>query len=679
MRFAASAKSLKRSVMSRQRLVTLLLTLGTLIVFLPAGWFGFVNFDDSDYVTNNNFVKNGLTVAGVRWAFTTFHACNWHPLTWISHMTDFTLFGLNPGAHHYVNILFHAVNVALLFTLLRRLTNLIWPSALVAALFAWHPLHVESVAWISERKDVLSTFFALLSLLSYVRYAQKQSRVESRGSSASTATPALDPRPSNLDHSFALIFFALGLMSKPMLVTLPFVMLLLDFWPLQRFSLSAFRFPLLSEKIPFFLLTIISCVVTYFAQRNEAVASLAKVPLQLRFENSITAYTGYLFKTIWPVHLSVFYPLPGKISFLAVAASAAFLIFISALVWLERKRNPWLLVGWFWFAGMLVPVIGLVQVGDQAMADRYTYFPLIGIFIAAVFAFEEWVCRFRFQKIAGAVAGVVILSACLALTENQLRYWHDSESLFTHALAVTKDNALAHLNLGAAFEENGKSAEALSQYQQALALNPQRYEADNNIGKLLYEMNKPEEALSYCLKAVELNPKRASSHNSLGLVLVALNRFDEAMSQFFEAAHLDANYVAPRFQTGRTLLKLGRDADAIPFFHEALQIEPDNYPMLIYVARVLASDENSQIRNGTEALALAGEAVQLAGGAQPVALDTLAMACAEAGRFDEAIQLQQQAVKLAESASQTDDAVPMQQRLELYKNHQPWRESFLKK
>jgi protein O-mannosyl-transferase len=666
-------------MMSRPRVIGLALALLTLLLYLPVTRDNFINFDDDDYLTENPVVKNGLTWTGIKWAFTTGHASNWHPVTWLSHMTDYELFRLNPGGHHFVNVLLHAANAVLLFSLLLRLTGILWPCAFIAALFAWHPLHVESVAWISERKDVLSTFFALLSLLSYVRYAQKQSRVESRRSSASTATPALDPRPSTFDYSLALIFFALGLMSKPMLVTLPFVMLLLDFWPLQRFSLSAFRFPLLSEKIPFFLLTIISCVVTYFAQRNEAVASLAKVPLQLRFENSITAYIGYLFKTIWPVHLSVFYPLPGKISFLAVAASAAFLIFISALVWLERKRNPWLLVGWFWFAGTLVPVIGLVQVGDQAMADRYTYFPLIGIFIAAVFAFEEWVCRFRFQKIAGAVAGVVILSACLALTENQLRYWHDSESLFTHALAVTKDNALAHLNLGAAFEENGKSAEALSQYQQALALNPQRYEADNNIGKLLYEMNKPEEALSYCLKAVELNPKRASSHNSLGLVLVALNRFDEAMSQFFEAAHLDANYVAPRFQTGRTLLKLGRDADAIPFFHEALQIEPDNYPMLIYVARVLASDENSQIRNGTEALALAGEAVQLAGGAQPVALDTLAMACAEAGRFDEAIQLQQQAVKLAESASQTDDAVPMQQRLELYKNHQPWHESFLKK
>jgi tetratricopeptide (TPR) repeat protein len=419
--------------------------------------------------------------------------------------------------------------------------------------------------------------------------------------------------------------------------------------------------------------------VTYFAQRNEAVASLAKVPLPLRLENSITAYTGYLFKTIWPVNLSVFYPLPGQIPFLAVAASAAFLIFVSAFAWLERKRNPWLLVGWFWFAGMLVPVIGLVQVGDQAMADRYTYFPLIGIFIAVVFGFCEQAERLHFPKIIFPGAAILILSACLFLTENQLRYWRDSESLFTHALAATKDNALAHLNLGAAFEENGKSAEALAQYQQALALNPQRDEADNNIGKLLFEMNRPEAALSYCVKAVELNPKRASSNNSLGLVLAALNRFDEAMSQFSEAAHLAENYAAPRFQTGRTLLKLGRDADAIPFFNEALQIEPDNFQMLIFVARVLASDENSQIRNGNEAFALADRANKLTGGAQPVALDTLAMACAEAGRFDEAVPIQQQAVKLAESAGQTDDAVLMQQRSRLYKNRQPWRESFLKR
>jgi tetratricopeptide (TPR) repeat protein len=665
-------------MMSRPRVIGLALALLTLLLYLPVTRDNFINFDDDDYVTENQVVKNGLTWTGIKWAFMTGHASNWHPLTWLSHMTDCDLFRLNPGGHHLVNVLFHAANTVLLFILLFRLTAALWPCAFIAALFAWHPLHVESVAWVSERKDVLSTFFALLTLLSYVRCAQKQSRVEGRESKASTASPALDPRPSTFDYSFALIFFALGLMSKPMLVTLPFVMLLLDFWPIQRFNHATIQ-RLLIEKIPFFLLTVASCVVTYFAQRNEAVASLAKVPLQLRFENALTAYTSYLFKTFWPTHLSVFYPLPGQIPWLVVAASAALLIFISALVWLERKRNPCLLVGWLWFAGTLVPVIGLVQVGDQAMADRYIYFPLIGIFIAVTFAFEKWSAQVSFPKILPVATGFLILAACLTLTENQLRYWHDSESLFTHALAVTKDNALAHLNLGAAFEENGKSAEALSQYQQALALNPQRDEADNDIGKLLFEMNKPEAALGYCLKAVELNPKRASSHNSLGLVLVELNRFDAAMNQFAEAVRLDASYAAPRFQTGRTLLKLGRDAEALPFFNEALQIEPDNFQMLIFVARVLASDDNPQVRNGSEALALADRANKLAGGAQPVALDTLAMACAEAGRFDEAVQIQQQAVKRAEFAGQNDDAVRMEQRLQLYKNHQPWRESFLKK
>jgi protein O-mannosyl-transferase len=655
-------KIIYKRTMSRSRVIGLALALVTLLVYLPGKHDNFINYDDDDYVTENSAVQNGLTWAGIKWAFTTGHASNWHPLTWLSHMTDCELFRLNPGGHHFTNVLFHAANTVLLFFLLLRLTGALWPGAFIAALFAWHPLHVESVAWIAERKDVLSTFFALLALLSYANYAKENSR---------------------RSFWFAFLFFALGLMSKPMLVTLPFVMLLLDFWPFQRFSNFKFQMAtvtrLTQEKWPFFLLTAGSCIVTYFAQRNEAVASFAKVPLQLRFENTIAAYPSYLFKAVWPINLSVFYPLPRQIPWMIVAASAAFLFLVSAMVWLERKRSPWLLVGWLWFVGTLVPVIGLVQVGDQAMADRYSYFPLIGIFIAITFAFEKWAAQFSFPKTVSVVTGVLILAACLVLPENQLRYWHDSESLFTHALTVTKDNALARLNLGAAFEENGKSAEALAQYQQAVALNPQRDEADNNIGKLLYEMNRSQEALGYCLKAVELNPKRASSHNSLGLVLVELNHFDDAMSQFSEAAHLDANYAAPRFQTGRTLLKLGRNAEAMPFFHEALQIEPDNFQMLIYVARVLASDENQQIRNGDEALALADRANKLAGGAQPVALDTLAMACAETGRFDDAVQTQQQAVKLAESSGQTDDAVLMRQRLQLYKNHQPWRESFLKK
>jgi tetratricopeptide (TPR) repeat protein len=661
--------------MSRPRLIALLLALVTLVVYLPATGDRFVNYDDPDYVTENRFVKNGLTWPDLQWAFTTFHASNWHPLTWLSHMTDCALFRLNPGGHHFVNVLFHAANALLLFMLLLRLTGALWPAAFIAALFAWHPLHVESVAWVSERKDVLSTCFALLSLLSYATYAQKLAPAQSRQPRAGSPSPA----PA---YFLALGFFALGLMSKPMLVTLPCVLLLLDFWPLQRFPKLPCQMTTLTrlmwEKIPFFLLTLTSATLTFLAQRNDAVASLAKVPLPLRFENTITAYPGYLFKTIWPVRLSVFYPLPEQIPWLVVAASAAFLMLVSALVWLERKPKPWLLVGWLWFVGTLVPVIGLVQVGDQAMADRYTYFPLIGIFMALAFGLRDLAERFHFLKIIFSGAAFLILGACVELTENQLRYWRDSESLFTHALAVTKDNALARLNLGAAFEENGKSAEALVQYQQALALNPRRYEADNNIGKLLYEMNRPQEALGYCLKAVALNPRLASSHNSLGMVLVELGRFDEALSQFSEAAQLDANYAAPRFQTGRTLLKFGRDVEAMPHFHAALQIEPDNYQMLIYVARVLASDQNPQVRNGTEAVALADQAAQLAGGTQPVAFDTLAMACAETGRFDEAVPLQQQAVKLAASAGQTEDAVLMRQRLQLYQNHQPWRESFLK-
>ncbi|HEY4952811.1 MAG TPA: tetratricopeptide repeat protein, partial [Verrucomicrobiae bacterium] len=581
----------------------------------------------------------------------------WHPVTWLSHMTDCELFRLNPGGHHFVNVLFHTANAVLLFTLLWQLTAALWPSALVAALFAWHPLHVESVAWISERKDVLSTFFALLTLLFYTGYVRENRR--------------------NF-FWLALVFFALGLMSKPMLVTLPLVMLLLDYWPLQRMEQTKIV-GLASEKWPFFLLTAVSCVVTFLAQRNEAVASLQKVSLGSRFENALAAYPWYLQKMIWPVDFAVFYPLPKHISGIHLATAAAILIFISVFAWRTSRQNPCLLMGWLWFLGTLVPVIGLVQVGDQATADRYSYFPLIGIFIAIVFALAKWSEPFRIPKIVLAGSGALILAACLALTKNQLPYWRDSESLFIHALAVTKDNALAHLNLGAAFEADEKSEAALAQYHEALRLDPQNYEADNNIGKLLYEMNQPQAALDYCLKAVQLNPKRAQLHNNLGIVLAELDRFDEARGQFSEAMRLDANYAPPHFQTGKTLLKQGRDAEAMPHLLAALKIEPDDYQMLIYIARVLAADENPQIRSGTEALALAARANQLLGHAQPVGLDTLAMACAEAGRFDEAQQLEQQAVQLAPAAGPSDDAPLMQHRLQLYKNHQPWRETFQKK
>jgi len=718
--------------MSRPRFVGWLLVLVTLLAYLPILRDGFLNFDDRDYVTENQFVRQGLTWPGVQWAFQTWHASNWHPVTWLSHMADCEIFRLNPSGHHLVSLLFHAANVWLLFRLWRRLTNALWASAMVAALFAWHPLHIESVAWVAERKDVLSTFFALLALLAYTEYAKKRDaetthkggerRAESGAAKGEHPTSNIQhptssgeqgptsvlrpifPLPSSLFYLLSLSCFALGLMSKPMLVTLPFVMGLLDFWPLRRFTIYDLRFTIFNprstlpvlpavdrtpssdlrppllwrlvfEKWPFFLLTLASCVVTVLAQRTEAIAPLTKFSLGLRLENVVTAYAGYLYKTIWPEHLAVFYPLLPP-AWPAVALAAAILLAISALVWWQAKSQPWLAVGWLWYLGTLVPVIGLLQVGDQALADRYTYFPLIGIFFAGTWAVKDLAQRIRLSRRWLAAAAVLTLAACLAATEHQLRYWRDSETLFAHALAVTADNATARLNLGGALQEANRPDEALVQYRQALKLDPASPEVYNNLGRLLNDAGKPSEALDYCRRAVALNEKSAPSHNGLGVVLAELGRYDEALDQFSAAARLNASYAAPRFQTGRVLLKVGREAEALPQFREALRLEPGNFGMLIFIARVLASDQNPRARDGAEALALAQRAAQLAGGPQPVVLDTLAMACAETGHFDVATNLAQQAIATALARGNQADAAAMRERLELYQKQQPARISY---
>ncbi len=660
---------------ARSRLVGLLLAFVTLLVYLPAARNGFVVYDDGIYVSENHMVQNGLTWAGVEWAFTTGHASNWHPLTWLSHMLDCELFGLNAGAHHVVNVLFHTLNVVLLFGLLFRLTGALWPAAFVTALFAWHPLHVESVAWISERKDVLSTCFALLSLLAYTRYAQARSSVERRASSADTS---LGPRPSTLDFFLTLLFFALGLMAKPMLVTLPFVMLLLDYWPIQRFNHSTIP-RLVLEKWPFFLLVAASCVVTYLVQRHgEAVMTLQQFPLNLRLENALISYERYLLNMVWPSGLAVLYPLPNHLSWIhsMAALAVAVLGVISWLTWQVRRQCPYLLVGWLWFLGTLVPVIGVVQVGSAALADRYTYFPLVGIFIAVAFGVSDLTNRWPVPKSAVAVTAGMVLAACLVLTENQLRFWRDSESLFAHALAVTTDNPNARIDYGVALEQQGRFPEALAEYREALRLSPENVQAQYNIGNVLDKMGRPEVARPELVKAVQLDPNLPSSHASLGAVLVELGRFDEAMGQFTEALRLDPNHSGTHFDLGKAQLKQGRDAEAIDEFRAALRLDPDNFQILAYIAHVLAADENAQIRDGKTALALAAKANQLAGGAQPFVLDVLAMAYAEAGRFDEAQQAAQDAFDLATAAKMTR-LEPLQQRLQLYRNHQPWRESFL--
>jgi tetratricopeptide (TPR) repeat protein len=645
--------------MSRPRLIALLLALITLVVYLPVTRDGFLNYDDNDYVTENSFVKNGLTWAGIKWAFTTSHAANWHPITWLSHMTDCELFGLNPGAHHLVSALFHSANAALLFVLLLRLTKRVWPSAIIAALFSWHPLHVESVAWISERKDVLSTFFALLALLSYAKYMQ-----ESCGRS----------------FRFAFLFFALGLMAKPMLVTLPFVMLLLDFWPLQRMKGHKRRLTevlrLAAEKIPLFLLTAISCIVTFLVQHSgHAVASLNAIPLHYRLENAPVATASYLWKIFWPSRLAVIYPI-REISAPVAVLAVAMLVFISVAVWFARKKSPCWLFGWLWFLGTLVPVIGLVQIGSAALADRYTYIPSIGIFIAVVFGLQDLLGRFQIPKIIFPTATAFILVACVVLTEKQLRYWRDSETLFRHTLAVTKNNDVAHIDLGVALDQQNKTAEALAEYREAARLNPDRYQVHNNIAILLDKLGRPAEALAEYREAIRLDPKNPILHSAAGTELAELGQSNDALKEFSDAEQLDPAYATPHAETAKVFFQQGRDTEAVDELRAALRCEPDNFQSLASAAHYLAANENAAARDGKAALVLALKANALSGNSQPMVFDVLGMAFAETGDFTNAQTCAQNALTLATNA-QMKKLEPFRQRLELYKNHRPWRESFL--
>jgi len=614
---------------SRPRLIALLLALITLAVFLPASRFTFLNYDDNEYITENDFVKHGLTPADIGEAFTTFHASNWHPLTWLSHMTDCTLFGLNPGAHHLVNILFHAANTMLLFGLLLRLTEKLWPAALIAALFAWHPLHVESVAWISERKDVLSTFFALLTLLAYAKYAGE----------IKTQNPK-----SKKFYAMAVIFFALGLLAKPMLVTLPFTLLLLDFWPMQRFNNSTVR-RLVCEKIPFFALAATSCIVTFIAQKNgEAVVSLANVSLSYRLENAPVAVVNYILNFFWPAHLCAIYPMPEAISAMQVVLSVSVLVLITLAGWRGRKSKPYFLIGWLWFLGTLVPVIGLVQVGGTAMADRYTYISSIGFFIVLVFLAAELAQKLSLPKQFITGFSALILAAGICATEFQLQFWRDGETLFCHAIAVTRNNDVALGNLGIALEKQGRFDEALPVYREAVKLAPGRFQL----------------------------------HNNLGNVLDKLSRHVESLAEYREAIRLKPDFPLPHLGAAKVLFQLGRDAEAVAelnSFTSLIALTPENWELLNAAAYFLAANKNAAARDDRTALKLALQANELAQHRQPAPFDVLGMALANIGDFTNAVTCAQNALTLA-TAAQMKQLEPLEQRLVLYKNHQPWRESF---
>jgi tetratricopeptide (TPR) repeat protein len=670
----------------RLRLVAVLLALVTLAAFLPLFHNDFLRYDDSTCVRNNRVVQNGITWDGIKWAFTTCRGGFWHPLTWLSHMLDCELFGLNSGAQHYVNVLFHTANTILLLLLLYRLTGALWPSAFVAALFAWHPLHVESVAWLAERKDVLSTFFGLLVLLAYTRYAQAQRlKPPSKNPGGATARPDQVHGVSRgaLYFWLAVICFVPGLMAKPMLVTLPFVMLLLDFWPLRRIpQLSISSFPagmrLLFEKWPFLLFSGIASVVAVFAERNTGMTvSLEQVPLPLRLGSALVSYIRYLGKTVWPAKLSVMYPLPPQVPWGEVTAAAICLAAITWFAWRLRGRYPYLLMGWLWFLGTLVPVIGLVQLNVQSPGDHYTYLPLVGIFVAVAFGLKDLIGYLRIQIIPVAVIAALVLGACLTVTEHQLSYWRDDETLFRHAVAVTEDNAGTRLNLGLALAADGRLTEAQEQFQEAALISPDNAAAHIFLGKSLAETGNTSEALVECEKArsvLNLSSQQPMLHYELGLVLVQLRQFDEAMEQYHQAARFASDHPDLYYEMGKLLLLQGRADDSVNQLRESLRLDPFNVPALGLLAQVLASDDEPQIRNGPEALALAERANALTGGRQPYVLDALAMAYAETGRFSEAQQAEQGAILLARGAGLgTDD---MSRRLALYQSGQPFRVNY---
>jgi tetratricopeptide (TPR) repeat protein len=669
------------------RLFGLGLGLITLLVYLPVRHNGFLQFDDPVYITNNRVVQSGLTWAGLQWALTSLTASNWHPITWLSHMLDCQLFGSEAGAHHLVSVLLHAANGSLLLVLLCRLTHSFWPSAFAAALFAWHPLRVESVAWASERKDVLSAFFFLLTLMAYTRYAENCANQSQRTALTGHLEEELRKEEcetgalSSRYYLLALGLYALGLMSKAMLVTTPFVLLLLDYWPLRRFASlrghenrSIFG-KLIWEKWPFFLMAATCSVVTYLAQREEAVVQLIEYPLGLRLVNIVLANGSYLFKTIWPFDLAIIYPFPRYVPWRELTIYSIILVGISWLSWRSRHERPHLLVGWLWFLGTLIPVIGLVQVGSATTADRYTYIPHIGLFLAAGMEARYWFGRWQLAPALPTLTSIAVLAACLVLTTLQLRYWGDPVSLFTHTIEVTGDNPMAEFNLAVSLDERGAKEEALKSYEKALRLNPQLQEAHKALADLLNELGKTNEAIVHYRAALRIR-ERPETHENLGALLVKLGRIDEAMIHYEAAARLDPHDGRSQYLMAKALLRQGRSDQAVERFHEALRRDPDNLQALVYLARVLAASHDPRIRNGAEATRLAERANMLTGGTQSFMLDTLAMAYAESGRFDEAEQTLRQALERASASGETEVTSAMQDRLKLYHSRQPYRENF---
>jgi tetratricopeptide (TPR) repeat protein len=572
----------------------------TLASYWPVWNNGFIRYDDQQYITENVHVLNGLNPPDVAWAFRTGYAANWHPLTWLSHMLDVTLFGLRPGWHHFSSLLFHTANALLLFLVLKRLTQAEWRSAIVAALFALHPLHVESVAWAAERKDVLSTFLFLTTIWAYGRYVN--------------STP-LSPRSARF-YILALFLFGLGLMSKPMLVTLPFVLLLLDFWPLRRIQLDGTEAKpqgvrsLILEKLPFFSLALLSSVITFLVQ-GEGQAVVKNLPWSVRAANAAVSYVNYLGKTFWPANLAIFYPHPNA-RYLSAAADAQvtaslawpawevglavlLLVGLSAFALVGLKQSPWLATGWFWFLGTLVPVIGLVQVGNQAMADRYTYIPLIGIFICVVWGSNELLIgngvetkspERRLGPTFSFAAGVLVAGCCAFATHRQAQYWRDDFTVFDHALSATGGSALAHYNVGADLGEEGRFDEAERHFRAALAIDPRCVGAHYYLGITLEMQGRLDQAIPELETALRIWPEGELARSHLGVILCKLGQRDEGLKQFGEALRLNPDCFHAHYELSQVLAQSGNLDGAAEHLEAAVRLKPNDAELLVRLAEL---------------------------------------------------------------------------------------------
>lgn len=678
------------------RLVYPALVILTLIAFGRVCQNDFVGYDDPYYITNNQHVKDGITPKSFIWAFTTMDCANWHPLTWLSHMMDCRLFGTNPLWHHLASLLFHIANTLLLFWILKRTTGEIWTSAFVAVAFALHPMHVESVAWVAERKDVLSGLFWMLTIVAYTRYTEHQSIGR---------------------YLLVPLVFALGLMAKPMLVTLPFVLLLLDYWPLGRFQFGQQKRPawrLITEKVPLFILSAASSIVTYVAQQSAGAMKLGEnYPLNLRISNAVVSYISYIGKLIYPTRLAVLYPHAGESLPLWQPIAALFiLIVISAGVIYTAKR--YLTVGWFWYIGTLVPVIGLVQVGAQSMADRYTYLPSIGIFIMVAWGAAELTTRWRYRKTMLAIAAGIVLTALSIGTILQVRCWQSSYTLYKHALSVTENNYIIHTNygtslskngqydealkhfgialqinpgyyravdgigmvllkqekfaeaierfektlrlrpnyykayynMGVAFSKQGRTDKAVESWENALSIKPDYYNANFNLGVAMTERGKYEDAIKYFDAALRAKPDSAEVYYQMGRVFYLQGKPESAVEQCAEALRIKPDYTTARITLAHTLAEIGRIQPAVEHYYTVLKLEPDNVYVLKNLAWLLAVVEDPRIHNPGEAVKLAEKACELTGYKQIEALDTLAVAYSAAGRFPEVARIKKQITTL---------------------------------